>query len=141
MDLPKLHFDPSLATNAALAASAMRNQRRTSMNRLNLTTRAALGRYFLVLISALVMEWNLAAAPMVYTGLVVTDVRVGTTLMHNASLKITFEGDTEDILPVSTPPSDFCVGNSFFSLAKGVASMEIPFQGRTRTARLQEGQD
>jgi hypothetical protein len=35
---------------------------------------------------------------MVYSGLVVTDVRVGTTLLNNALLKITFEGDTNDIL-------------------------------------------
>ena len=67
---------------------------------LSSATMAVLGRCFLTLISVFALESNLPAVPMVYTGLVVTDVRVGTTLMHNASLKITFTGDTKDILPV-----------------------------------------
>jgi hypothetical protein len=50
------------------------------------TTATALGRCFLALISVFALQWNLRAAPTVYTGLVVTDVRVGTLLMHNASL-------------------------------------------------------
>src|SRR5258708_17985301 len=117
------------------------------MNRLNLSTRAGLGPCFLALISVFALERNLPAAPMVYTGLVVTDVRVGTTLMHNASLTITFEGDTDDIIAVAAPgtptpiPSQECLGNgNFLYIAKGVARMEIEFQGRTHTARLQDGQ-
>jgi hypothetical protein len=111
------------------------------------TTAAALGRCFLALILVSALQWNLRAEPKVYTGLVVTDVRVGTTLMHNASLKITFEGDTDDIIPVVVPgtqtqiPSQECLGTgNFFYLAKGVARMEIEFQGRTHTARLRDGQ-
>jgi hypothetical protein len=117
------------------------------MNLLNLTTRATLGRCFLALVLVFALERNLSAKPMVYTGLVVTDVRVGTALMHNASLKITFEGDTDDIIAVVAPgtptpiPSQECVGNgNFLYIAKGVARMEIEFQGRTHTARLQDGQ-
>jgi len=63
-----------------------------------------------------------SAAPTVYTGIVVTDVRVGTTLMHNVSLKITFEGDTGDIIQVVAPgsqtpiPSDECFRTRVLSL-------------------------
>jgi len=100
---------------------------------------AALGRCFLALISVFALSWNLRAEPRLYTGLVVTDVRVGTTLLHNASLKITFEGDTNDILPVPVPSTE-CGGTSFYYLTKGVARMEIEFQGRTHMARLQDNQ-
>jgi len=113
----------------------------------NRATMAALGRCFLALISVCALESNLPAAPMVYTGLVVTDVRVGTTLFHNASLKIMFEGDTDNIVAAVAPgtqtqiPSVECLGTGyFFYLTKGVARMEIEFQGRTRTARLNDGQ-
>ena len=75
----------------------------------------------------------------VYTGLVVTDVRVGTTLLHKASLKITFEGDTNDILPVPIS-STSCGGTPFYYLSKGAVRMEIEFQGRTHKARLQDNQ-
>ena len=105
----------------------------------NRATTAILGRCFLALISMFALERNLPAKPMVYTGLVVTDVRVGKTSMHNASLKITFEGDTDDILPVAVPSSE-CSGTPFYYLAKGVVHMEIEFQGGTHTAKLQDGQ-
>lgn len=117
------------------------------MFRLNRASAAFLGRCFLLLISVFALQRNLPAKPMVYTGLVVTDVRVGKTFMHNASLKITFEGDTDNIIPVVAPgsqtpiPSQECVGNgNFYYLAKGVARMEIEFNGRTHTARLNSGQ-
>jgi hypothetical protein len=106
----------------------------------NRATMAAVGRCFLALISICVLESTLSAAPMVYTGLVVTDVRVGTTLMHNASVKMTFEGDSNNIVQVPVP-SEECGGNGyFFYLTQGVARMEIGFGGRTRRARLQDGQ-
>jgi hypothetical protein len=117
------------------------------MIRLNRATTAVLSLCFLALISVFAMERNLSAEPMVYTGLVVTDVRVGKTMMHNALLKITFEGDTNNIMKVVAPgtqtqiPSQECLGTGyFFYLAKGVARMEIEFQGRTHTARLHDGQ-
>ncbi len=111
------------------------------MIRLNQASTVVLGRCFLMLISVFALERNLPAKPMVYTGLVVTDVRVGKTMMHNASLKITFEGDTDDLMQVPGVTSTECLGSaSFFYLAKGVARMEIEFKGRTRTARLHEGQ-
>ncbi len=103
------------------------------------TIAAALGRCLLALISVCALGSTLFAAPMVYTGLVVTDVRVGTTLFHNASLKITFVGDTNDIQTVQIP-SEACGGTPFSFLPKGVARMEIEFQGHTRTATLQNGQ-
>jgi hypothetical protein len=110
------------------------------MNRLNRPTMAAFGRYFLALISVCMLASNLPAATLVYTGLVVTDVRVGTTLLHNASLKITFEGDPNNLLQVPIASTE-CNGPGFFLyLPTGVARMEIEFQGRTRTARLQDGQ-
>ena len=110
------------------------------MNSLNLTKRAALGRCFLALISVFALEQNLSAKPMVYTGLVVTDVRVGSTMMHNASLTITFEGDTDNIVQ-SPVPSTECGGLGYFLyLAKGVARMQIEYQGRTHSARLHDGQ-
>ena len=106
----------------------------------NRATMAALGRCFLALISVCVLQSNLRAAPIVYTGLVVTDVRVGTTLLHNASLKITFAGDSNNILQVPVPSTE-CGGNGYFLfLTEGVTRMEIEFQGRTRRARLVDGQ-
>jgi hypothetical protein len=105
----------------------------------NRPTMAALSRFFLALIAVCALASSLSAAPMVYTGLVVTDVRVGTTLIHNASLKITFEGDTNDILAVQVPSQE-CSGTPFSFLAKGVARIEIEFGGHTRRARLQDGQ-
>ena len=106
----------------------------------NRTTAAVLGRCFLALISVVALERNLSAEPRVYTGIVVTDVRVGTTLMHNASLTITFQGDTNDILSISTPSQE-CAGTGYFSyLAKGIARMQIEYQGRTHQATLQNGQ-
>jgi hypothetical protein len=106
----------------------------------NRATMAVLGRCFLALISVCELQSNLRAAPMVYTGSVVTDVRVGTTLLHNASLKITFEGDSNNVVQVGIP-STVCGGTNYFLyLTQGSARMEIEFQGRTRMARLQDGQ-
>jgi len=110
------------------------------MNHLNRGASAVLVRCFLAVISVFALGSNLPAVPMVYTGLVVTDVRVGTTLFHNASLRITFEGDTDNILQVPLPSTE-CNGlGYFFYLTQGVARMQIQYQGRTRTATLQEGQ-
>jgi hypothetical protein len=101
---------------------------------------AAVGRCFLALISVCALQSIVSAAPTVYTGLVVTDVRVGNTVFHNASLKITFEGDTNDILQVPVPSTE-CGGLGYFLyLTKGVARMQIESQGRTRTAKLKDGQ-
>ena len=117
------------------------------MIRLHRATTGALGRCFLTMILVFALARSLSAAPMVYTGIVVTDVRVGRTLMHNASLKITFEGDTDDIIQVVAPgtqtpiPSDECFGPGYFLyLVKGHARMEIESGGRTHRARLKDGQ-
>ena len=83
------------------------------------TTVVALRRFLLALISLFALQCSLRAAPMTYTGIVVTDVRVGTTFMHNASLTITFEGDTDNITPAPVT-SYYCSGSPFYYLAKGV---------------------
>lgn len=106
----------------------------------NRATMAVFGQCFLALISLCALQSNLQAAPMVYTGIVVTDVRVGTTLLHNASLKITFTGDSNNIQTVPVPSTE-CGGVGYFLyLTQGVTRMQIEFQGRTRTARLNDGQ-
>jgi len=127
--------------------ATVRNEGRTSRIRPHRGTTGVFGQYLLAMILVLALAGSLSAAPMVYSGIVVTDVRVGRTLLHNASLKITFEGDTNDIQQVLAPgtqnpiPSQECLGAPyFFYLANGHARMEIQSQGRTRTARLNDGQ-
>ena len=110
------------------------------MIRLNRVATGALGRFFLATIFVFALHRSLSAQPMVYTGVVVTDVRVGSTLFHNASLKITFAGDSNNILQVPVPSTE-CGGVGYFLyMTQGVARMEIEYQGRTRTARLNDGQ-
>jgi len=110
------------------------------MIRLNRMATGALGRLFLATIFVFALDRSLSAAPMVYTGVVVTDVRVGTTLFHNASLTVTFEGDSNNILAVPVPSTE-CGGVGYFLyITQGVTRMEIEYQGRTRTARLNDGQ-
>ena len=110
------------------------------MIRLNGVATGALGRFFLATIFVFALDRSLSAAPMVYTGVVVTDVRVGTTLFHNASLTITFAGDSNNILTVPVPSTE-CGGVGYFLyITQGVTRMEIEYQGRTRTARLNDGQ-
>src|SRR6516225_6847176 len=97
----------------------------------NRAMKSASGRCLLPLILVFVLGRSLSAEPRVYTGIVVTDVRLGTTMMHNASLKITFEGDADDIVQVPGATSEECLGTGtyFLYLPKGVARMEIEFQG------------
>jgi len=89
---------------------------------------------------------NAWAAPMVYTGIVVTDVRIDRKLMHNATLTITFEGDTADITPVLDPAagtpitSAYCTGPSFFYITKGATQMRIEYHGRAQVANVANNQ-
>ncbi|KAA6458181.1 hypothetical protein DYQ86_19865 [Acidobacteria bacterium AB60] len=107
---------------------------------LNRTTAAVAGRCFLAMLFVMAFAPAVRATPMVYTGIVVTDVRVGNNLMHNASLTISFAGDTDDILQVPVPSQE-CGGVGYFLyLTKGTARMQIEYLGHTRTARLQDGQ-
>ena len=71
--------------------ATVRNEGRTSKIRPHRGTTGVFGQYLLAMILVLALAGSLSAAPMVYSGIVVTDVRVGRTLLHNASLKITFE--------------------------------------------------
>jgi hypothetical protein len=106
----------------------------------NRATVAVLGRCLLALLAVCALQSSLRAAPMVYTGSVVTDVRVGNTLLHNASLKVTFKGDSNNILTVPVPSTE-CGGVGYFLyITQGVTRMEIESQGRTRRARLNDGQ-
>jgi hypothetical protein len=87
-----------------------------------------------------------AAEPMVYTGIVVTDVRLDKGLMHNATLTITFEGDTADITPVLDPvagtpiASSWCSGPSFFYITKGSTQIRIEHRGVTKVANVAKNQ-
>lgn len=86
------------------------------------------------------------AEPMIYTGIVVTNVRVNQQLIRNATLTITFEGDTGDITQVLDPatgtpiPSGACSGASFFYLTKGSVQMRIEHRGRAQVANVERNQ-
>ena len=110
------------------------------MIRLNRATTGALVKCFLAMIFVFALGRSLSAQPMVYTGIVVTDVRVGTTLLHNAALTITFAGDSNNIQTVPVPSTECGGVGDFLYLTQGVARMEIEYRGRTRPARLNDGQ-
>jgi len=76
---------------------------------------------------------------MVYTGTVVTDVKVGAKFFHNALVSIKFKGDTGDITPVPVA-SARCGDGSFFYLTAGTAVVSVASQGTTLTAKLNPGQ-
>jgi hypothetical protein len=104
------------------------------------------------------MSFSLAvASPMLYTGTVVTDIRVGGTLYQQASVSITFIGNTKDISPVVVPGSTTELtsytcsspgypgysgdGSGYFSyLTKGNAIVSVSVRGHTLTARLEPDQ-
>jgi len=75
-------------------------------------------------------------APMIYTGVVVTDVRIGNRPLHNATVTIRFTGDTADIVQVPLNPPTSC----FQYLPKGAATVSFEYRGRTQSARIEEGQ-
>jgi hypothetical protein len=86
------------------------------------------------------------ADPMVYTATVVTDVKLGTTVYHNAALSLIFRGDTNDISVVTDGsgnpiPSVNCPGsNSFYLLSIGTASAQIDARGKSLVAQLNPSQ-
>jgi hypothetical protein len=93
---------------------------------------------------------NLAlAGPMKYSGTVVTDIRLGNVSYHNATVTLTFLGDTKDIAlatdangnPILSTRRDGCSGTGwFFVLSKGKAEVSITSKRKTRVAHLDPGQ-
>jgi len=81
-----------------------------------------------------------SAAPMVYTGIVVTDVRVADKpKMHNATLTITVEADPANVVDAGVPSAS-CTGSSFFYVPNGKAQMRIEHEGKIQAAHVDDGQ-
>jgi len=104
-----------------------------------------------LLLAALGLTTTLTAraSPMAYSATVVTDIRVGKHLYHNAAVTVTFEGDSKDVVEAtdshgSPIPSTFCQNPSatgwFYLLAKGTASVSVESKEQKLFARLQPGQ-
>jgi hypothetical protein len=82
---------------------------------------------------------------MTYQAVVVTDIKLGGNRYDNATVTVTFEGDTDDIAaavdgqgkPIA---SEYCSVASFFWLAKGAASISVEHQGKTLSATFRPGQ-
>jgi hypothetical protein len=101
----------------------------------------------LLLASGLATGLPALASPMAYTGTVVTDVRVGEHLYHNAAVTLTFTGDTKDIAAAldgqgNAIMSTYCSPGTgwFFWLTKGSASVSVQSRGRTLSAHFAPGQ-
>jgi hypothetical protein len=87
------------------------------------------------------------AAPMTYTASLVTDVKVGTTTYKNAAVTVKFEGDSNNVQPVTDShgnpvPSTFCIPPTtwFYYLPTGTTTVSVTSQGKTVVARLKDGQ-
>jgi hypothetical protein len=70
------------------------------------------------------------AEPVAYRATVVTDVRLGQHVYHNAALKLRFVGDSTDMKPATDSsgnviPSQFCNPPAFFWITKGQASFSF----------------
>ena len=86
------------------------------------------------------MSVQAAAAPMSYTGTVVTDIKMNDVLYRKAAVTVTFVGDTNDIATAPVASSN-CGGEGwFFWLAKGAATVTVESKGRTHVAHLVPGQ-
>lgn len=106
-------------------------------------TRSACVFVFFALYASLAL-----ARPMKYSGTVVTDIRLGNVRYHNATVTLTFVGDTNDVT-VATDGNgnpilsgrDTCSGTGwFFVLSKGRAEVSITSKHKTRVARFDSGQ-
>jgi hypothetical protein len=89
------------------------------------------------------------ASPMTYSATVVTDIRVGTHLYHNAAVTLTFEGDSKDVVQATDShgnpvASTFCKTPSttgwFYLLPKGTALVSVESAGQKLLAHLQPDQ-
>ena len=104
---------------------------------------------FLLAAFGLMTTLSARASPMMYSATVVTDIRVGTHLYHNAAVTVTFEGDSKDIVEATDShgnpvPSTFCKTPSttgwFYLLPKGTAQVSVESQGHRLSAHLQPDQ-
>jgi hypothetical protein len=104
---------------------------------------------FLLAALGLMTTLSARASPMTYSATVVTDIRVGTHLYHNAAVTVTFEGDSKDIVEATDShgnpiPSTFCKTPSttgwFYLLPKGTARVSVESQGHRLSAHLQPDQ-
>jgi hypothetical protein len=76
------------------------------------------------------------ASPMNYSATVVTDIKVGKNLYQQATVTLTFSGDTNDIQPVvdghgNQVTSAFCSGTVFYWLYNGTAALSVQAHGHT----------
>jgi hypothetical protein len=86
-----------------------------------------LSRLTLTLAFALMVGFSSAsavAAPVVYTALVVTDVRLGAQFYHNATVTFTFTADTRDITSFTVTAPDGGSGSGLL-VDKGRATVRI----------------
>ncbi|HEX4585350.1 MAG TPA: hypothetical protein VH183_11005 [Burkholderiaceae bacterium] len=113
------------------------------------TVRGKAGASLLVAASALAATLTAQASPMVYTATVVTNIKVADHLYQNASVTVTFQGDSKDVMAAADKqgnaiPSTFCTSPSatgwFYYLAKGTTAVSVESQGRTLVAHLNPGQ-
>jgi hypothetical protein len=79
------------------------------------------------------------AAPITYSGFVVTDVSLGGHKYHNAEVTLTLVGDTKDITPFSVTAPDGQTGSGYM-IGKGRASVQIVSAGKTVSAKFAPGQ-
>jgi hypothetical protein len=102
---------------------------------------------FLLSALGLTLTLTARASPMTYAGTVVTDIRVGDHLYHKAAVKLTFQGDTNDIVQVTDAQGNPIQSSNcnpttgwFYYLAKGKASVSVQSHGETLVAHLQPDQ-
>jgi hypothetical protein len=75
-------------------------------------------------VAGLLLAASAGATPVTYTAFVVTDVSLGGHLFRNASVHMTFVGDTADVQPFSVKAPDGVVGSGW-QIATGNASVRI----------------
>jgi len=77
-----------------------------------------------ILSAGVFLSFAAHAAPVTYTGFVVTDVTLGTTFYHNAEVTLKFYGDTTDIRSFAVTAPDGGTGNGYL-IDRGRATVEI----------------
>ncbi len=117
------------------------------------------GWRFAVMLGGLAVAAAAGAAPVTYSGTVVTDLSFKGAAYHNALLTLSISADTSNIQPVLDPATGLpikstnCAGNNnpayagslpngpyFFYLAGGKASLRIESAGRVHSASFAPGQ-
>jgi len=88
---------------------------------------------------SLLIATVVSAAPVTYTGFVVTNVSLGTQYFKNAKVTFTFRGDTGDVKTFSVTAPDGVNGAGSW-ITKGHATVTIVKGGETVNATLAPGQ-